>query len=141
MKNSRTSTNTTNNNDDLSEDNLLLYAIKHYDKPSYVTSEFEEDLKRIQYLQKLFCRYQKKQELKERLILNHLIVLYNVFGAEACVRILFLRISKEHWSALKTFLIYLNMMPETRITSINGSDILSASIPVDMTVAQALRKI
>jgi hypothetical protein len=133
-------TNQKNAYEDLNEGNLLLYAIKNYDKPSYITSEFEEDFKRIQYLQKLFCRYEKKQELKERLILNHLIVLYNVFGAEATARILFLRISKEHRSALKTFMLYLNIMPDI-VKSINGQDIISATIPVDMKIAAALRKI
>lgn len=125
---------------DLNDGNVLLYAVKCYDKPTYLTSEFEEDFKRIQYLQKLFYRYENKAELKERLILNHLIVLYNVFGAEASSRMLFLKINKQHWSTLKTFLIYLNMMPDI-IRSVNGSDIYSASIQVDMKVAQALRKI
>jgi hypothetical protein len=130
-----------NSDSELTDDSFLLYAASHYDKPSaYITSEFEDDLKRIQYLQKLFCRYKKKGELKERLILNHLIVLYNVFGAEPSVRILFLRISKEHWSALKTFLIYLNTMPDI-VKSVSGSDIISATIPVDMNIAQSLRKI
>jgi hypothetical protein len=130
------------NPNDLNENNLLMYAIKNYDKPNshYITSEFEEDFKRVQYLQKLFCRYEKKGELKERLILNHLIVLYNIFGAEAAARILFLRISSKHRSVLKTFLLYLNIMPDT-VHSINGADILSGNIPVDMKVAHALRKI
>jgi hypothetical protein len=125
---------------DLNEKNVLVYAIKHYDKPSYCTSEFEEDFKRIQYLQKLFHRYEKKGEIKERLILNHLIVLYNVFGAEATARILFLRIPLEHRPILKTFLIYLNIMPDT-VKSINGTDIISGMISVDLKIAHVLRNI
>jgi len=125
---------------DLNESNVLIYAIKHYDKPYYITSEFEEDFKRIQYIQKLFCRYERKGELKERLILNHLIVLYNVFGAEAAARILFLRISDKHRPILKTFLVYLNIMPDV-VSSVNGSDIISSNIQIDGKAAQLLRKI
>lgn len=136
----KTAKKTTKTPNDLNESNILLYAIKHYDKPSYITSEFEEDFKRIQYLQKLFCRYSNKSELKERLILNHLIVLYNVFGAEAATRMLFLKISTEHRSALKTFLIQLNTMPD-RVEDIDGELIISANIPLDMRIANALRKI
>lgn len=132
--------NSSSKNVDLNESNVLLYAIKNYDKPNYLTSEFEEDFKRIQYLQKLFCRYENKSELKERLILNHIIVLYNVFGAEAATRLLFLKISSKHWIALKTFLVYLNLMPE-RVLSINGNDIISSSILLDNKIIHALRKI
>lgn len=125
---------------DLNEGNVLIFAIKHYDRPCYVTSEFEEDFKRIQYIQKLLFRYEKKGELKERLILNHITVLYNVFGAEAVSRILFLRIAEQHRSALKTFLVYLNIMPDV-IESINGTDIRSSSIPLDGRIVQTLRKL
>jgi len=125
---------------DLNDNNVLIYAAKHYDKPYYITSEFEEDFKRIQYIQKLFCRYERKGELKERLILNHLIVLYNVFGAEPTARILFLRIDPKHHTILKTFLVYLNIMPDV-VFSINGSDIISSNISLDGKAAQLLRKI
>lgn len=125
---------------DLNEGNVLLYAVKHYEKPNYLTSEFDEDFKRIQYLQKLFHRYENKGELKDRLILNHLIVLYNVFGAEAACRMLFLKITKKHWTSLKTFLIYLNIMPDI-VLAIDGSDILSSNIQLDEKIIHALRKI
>jgi hypothetical protein len=125
---------------DLNEGNVLLYAVKSYDKPNYLTSEFDEDFKRIQYLQKLFHRYENKGELKERLILNHLIVLYNVFGAEASCRMLFLKITKKHWRALKTFLIYLNIMPDI-VFAVDGIDIISSTIPLDEKIIHALRKI
>lgn len=140
MKEQQKKTTQTTTKTDLNEGNVLLYAAKHYDKPHYITSEFEEDFKRIQYIQKLFCRYERKSELRERLILNHLTVLYNVFGAEATARILFLRITADHRPVLKTFLIYLNIMPDI-VASINGQDIISSNIPIDGKAATLLRKI
>jgi hypothetical protein len=126
--------------DDLTEDNFLLYAIKAYDSPHCIMSEFESDLKRTKYLKRLFRRYKTSKILKERLILNHLILLYNVFGAEPATRILFFRIDEEDYDILKTFLIYLNYMPD-KIQGINGKDIISTDILLDMNVAEALRKI
>ena len=124
--------------DNLTEENILLYATKAYDKPNCVMSEFLEDMKRFNYLNKLFMRYRKYDELRERLILNHLMVLYNVFGPEAVSRLLFYKVEKEDYSALKTFLLFLNIMPE-KVKGINGSDIISSYIPVDMKIANKLR--
>ena len=124
--------------DNLTEDNILLYATKAYDKPNCVMSEFLEDMKRFNYLNKLFMRYRKYDELRERLILNHLMVLYNVFGPEAVSRLLFYKVEKEDYSPLKTFLLFLNIMPE-KVKGINGSDIISSYIPVDMKIANKLR--
>ena len=124
--------------DNLTEENILLYATKAYDKPNCVMSEFLEDMKRFNYLNKLFMRYRKYDELRERLILNHLMVLYNVFGPEAVSRLLFYKVEKEDYSALKTFLLFLNIMPD-RIKGINGVDIISSYIPVDMKIANKLR--
>lgn len=126
--------------DDLTEDNFLLYAIKAYDSPHCIMSEFEGDLKRTKYLKRLFRRYKATKTLKERLILNHIILLYNVFGAEPATRILFFRIDEEDYDILKTFLIYLNYMPDI-VKGINGKDIISTDILLDMNVAEALRKI
>ncbi len=126
--------------DDLNDENLLIYAMKCYDKPNYLISEFEEDFKRIQYLQKLFFRYDTRKDLKERLVLNHLIVLYNIFGAEAVSRILFFKMPEKHWSQLKTFLLYLNIMPQF-VRGIKGRDINGREIPIDLTIAQKLREI
>ena len=81
--------------DDLSSDNVMLYAMKVYDKPNCIMSEFKEDMKRFNYLKRLFFRYRKIGEVKERLILNHLVVLYNVFGPEAATRLLFYKVAKE----------------------------------------------
>jgi hypothetical protein len=126
--------------DDLTEDNYLLYAMKAYMSPHYIMSEFEGDLKRTKYLKRLFRRYKIAKSLKERLILNHLILLYNVFGAEPATRILFFRIDENDYDVLKTFLIYLNFMPDV-IRGINGKDITSSDILIDMNVADILRKI
>ena len=95
----------------LTESTFLLYAMKHYDNPQCTEmSEFEEDIKRFQYLRKLFSRYRQDNELKERLILNHLIVIYNVFGPQA-TNMLFMRLHEYH-EYLKPFVEYLNFMPE-----------------------------
>jgi hypothetical protein len=126
--------------DDLTEDNYLLYAMKAYMSPHYIMSEFEGDLKRTKYLKRLFRRYKITKSLKERLILNHLILLYNVFGAEPATRILFFRIDENDYDVLKTFLIYLNFMPDA-VKGINGRDIISSNILIDMNVADILRKI
>jgi hypothetical protein len=126
--------------DDLNDDNFLLYAMKAYSSPYCIMSEFESDLKRIKYLKRLFRRYKATKILKERLILNHIILLYNVFGVEAATRILFFKIDKIHYNMLKTFLIYLNYMPN-KVKGINGTDIDSSDILLDMDVADILRKI
>lgn len=124
----------------LTNDNIMLYAVKAYDKPNIIMSEFKDDMKRFNYLKRLFRRYRKYGELREQLVLNHLVVLYNVFGPEVATRLLFFKMSKDDYSSLKTYLLFLNMMPD-RIFGIKGADILSSSIPVDMRVAESLRKI
>lgn len=101
-------------------------------------SEFADDMKRFNYLKRLFQRYRKYGELREQLVLNHLVVIYNVFGPEVATRLLFFKMSKDDYSVLKTYLIFLSFMPE-RIKGIKGHDIISSDIPVDMLVAQALR--
>ena len=126
--------------DDLTNDNIMMYAVKVYDKPNCIMSEFKEDMKRFNYLKRLFKRYRKMGELREQLVLNHLVVLNNVFGPESATRLLFFKMSKDDYSALKTYLIFLSCMPE-RVRGIKGHDILSSEIPVDMTIANALRNI
>ena len=126
--------------DDLNDDNFLMYAVKAYNSPHCIMSEFEGDLKRTKYLKRLFRRYKVTKTLKERLILNHIILLYNVFGAEPATRILFFRIDEQDYDVLKTFLIYLNYMPD-RVKGINGKDIISSDILIDMNVADILRQI
>ena len=124
--------------DDLTNDNILLYAAKAYDKPNCIMSEFKEDMKRFNYLKRLFKRYRKVGELREQLVLNHLVVICNVFGPEVATRILFFKMAKDDYSALKTYLLFLSCMPE-RVKSIKGHDIISSEIPVDMTIAEVLR--
>ena len=126
--------------DDLSSENIMLFAVKSYDKPNCIMSEFKEDMKRFNYLKRLFYRHRKVGEIKEQLIMNHLMVLYNVFGVEAATRLLFYKIAKEDYPALKTYLLFLSCMPE-KIKGIKGHDIISSEIPVDIKIANILREI
>lgn len=126
--------------ENLTPENILMYAMKAYDKPNCIMSEFKEDLKRFNYLKRLFQRYRKVGDIKERLVINHLIVIYNVFGVEVSTRLLFYKLSKDDYSALKTYLLFLNYMPET-VKGIKGHDIHSSDIPVDMDIAEVLRTI
>jgi len=97
--------------DELNANNYILFAIKHYENPQCVTQEdFNEDMKRFKYLKRLFKRYFKTGEIRIHLIINHIIILYNVFG-EAATSLLFFKLEREYWSALKTFLIFLNKYP------------------------------
>ena len=124
--------------DDLTNDNILIYAVKAYDKPNCIMSEFKEDMKRFNYLKRLFKRYRKVGELREQLVLNHLVVICNVFGPEVATRILFFKMAKDDFPALKTYLLFLSCMPE-KVRGIKGHDIISSEIPVDMTIADILR--
>lgn len=125
---------------DLNEDNFVMYAVKCYTSPSCLMSEFEGDLKRTKYLKRLFRRYKITKNVKERLILNHIILLNNVFGPEATTRILFFRIDEKDYDSLKTFLLFLNILPKT-VMGIRGKNIDTDLIPVDMKIADILRKI
>ncbi len=124
--------------DNLTSDNIMMYCMKAYDKPNMLMSEFRDDMKRFNYLKRLFQRYRKYDELREQLVINHLVVLYNVFGPEVLARLLFFKMSKDDYSALKTYLLFLNCMPD-RVRGIKGHDILSSDIAVDMNVAKVLR--
>ena len=126
--------------DELNDDNFLIYAMKSYNAPHCIMSEFESDIKRTKYLKRLFRRYKITSSLKERLILNHIILLNNVFGPEATARILFYKIDERDYDILKTFLSYLNIVPEM-IYGIKGKNISVAEIPMDVNVAEILRKI
>ncbi len=126
--------------DDLNEKNFLLYAMKEYDNPQCVqVEEFYDDLKKVKYIKRLFNQYLNEGVLKERLLLNHIIVFYNVFPVRSATRILFLKIEEEFWPILKTFLVYLSYMPET-IDPINGRTILSDDIQLDQGVVDRLRE-
>lgn len=124
----------------LTDSNILLYAAKCYDKPNCLDSEFDEDYKRIRYIKRLLHRYRITGVVKERLILNHMIVVQNVFGIEASTRMLFCKIDHKDHSALKTFLSYTSAMPEV-VLGINGNNIISKEIPLDKTLIEILGKI
>jgi len=122
----------------LTESTFLLYAMKQYDNPQCTDmSEFEEDMKRFQYLRKLFSRYKQDNDLKERLILNHLIVIYNVFGVDA-TNMLFLKLHEYH-SYLKPFVEYLNFMPQ--VLQYDENIINKDSIIGDIFIEQKLKEI
>ena len=125
--------------DNLSADNIMMYAIKAYDRPDCIMSEFKDDMKRFNYLKRLFRRYRKLNELREQLVLNHLVVLYNVFGPEVTSRMLFFKMSKDDYSSLKTYLLFLSCMPDV-VKGIKGHDILSSDIPIDTRIADVLRQ-
>ena len=126
--------------DDLNDENFMMYAVKCYSAPNCIMSEFEGDIKRTKYLKRLFRRYKTSKSLKERLILNHIILLNNVFGPEATARILFYKIDERDYDILKTFLMYLNIMPDA-IYGINGKNIYTGDIPIDVNVVEILGKI
>ena len=110
---------------ELNESNYMLFAIKFYVNPQSVTREdFESDLKRIRYVKRLLKRYQNNGELKVHLILNHLIILFNVFN-EATVPLLFYNLDEELWPAIKSFLIFLNRVhenPKTKVHEIEADE-------------------
>ena len=127
--------------DDLNEKNFLLFAMQHYDNPQCVeVEEFNDDLRKIKYIKRLFNQYSLGGELKERLLLNHIIVFFNVFQTKAATRILFFKLDEKFWPVLKTFLFYLKFMPEDKIESINGKEITVTDILMDQGVIDSLRK-
>jgi len=126
--------------DDLNDDNFLMYAIKCYTSPHCIQSEFDGDIKRTKYLKRLFRRYKITKSVKERLILNHIILLNNVFGPEATARILFYRIDERDYDILKTFLSYLDIMPDI-VYGIRGKNIYTQDIPLEANIIEILRAI
>jgi hypothetical protein len=123
---------------ELNEENFLLYAIKNYDNPECKSmTEFEEDLNRFVYLKRLFRKYHKTGELKERLILNHIITFYNVFGVHAATKILFYKIEPELHYILKTFLVYLNYIPN----EFPKSEMYILNVDMDESIIKTLRNL
>jgi len=121
----------------LNDNNFLVYAMHNYDNPQcHSLEEFEEDLKKFLYLKKLLSRYKKDGELRERLILNHIIVLYNVFGTSA-TNMMFYKIDKSCWDILITFLVYLERMPE----ELPNYSIKLSDVRLDEQIISMLRKI
>ena len=100
----------------ITPNNVLMYAIKNYDNPHCEgEKEFEDDLKRFKYIKRLLRKYYDTKVLKERLLLNHIIVLNNVFGPDACATLLLYKIQPEYWPTLKSFLLYLNIIREDEL--------------------------
>ena len=103
----------------LTPENINMFAMKHYDNTSCVDEqEFLDDMKRFKYLKRLFRKYDTSKDLKMRLIINHIIILANVFGVDAATSLLFFKIEREHWSILKAFLVFLHYMPENDLVDI-----------------------
>ena len=103
----------------ITSDNVTMFAIKHYDNPQCEgEKEFYDDMKKFKYIKRLLRKYKDSGVLKERLLLNHIIVLNNLFGPESCVTLLLFKIQKEYWDTLKSFLLYLNMIREDELKDI-----------------------
>ena len=127
--------------DDLTEENFLMFAMREYNNMQCTDiEEFYDDLKKIKYIKRLFNSYRNSGQLKERLILNHLIIFYNVFTLQAGTRILFYKIEKDFWPMLKTFLVYLDRMPD-KIDSVRGEIIRTSDIQLDDGIITRLRTI
>ena len=120
--------------DELNEDNYVMFAIKHYANPHAVTQDdFYEDLKRFKWIKRLLKRYQTTGILKSHLLINHFIILYNVFG-EAATPLLFFKIDRELWPVVKTFVVYLGRLPEYPKSTLHD-------IPIDTNCLQDLDQI
>jgi hypothetical protein len=120
--------------DELNEENYIIFAIKHYENPQAVTQEdFFEDMKRFKWIKRLLNKYKNTGELNNHLIINHFMVLYNVFG-EATTPLLFYKINKDLWGILKTFVMYLGRLPEYPKSTIHD-------IPVDIECLKTLNQI
>ena len=128
-------------NEKLTDKNFLIYAAKHYDNPQcHSTEEFLEDLKRIKYIKKLITRYTENGDLKERLILNHLTILCNLFGPEHLVRILYLKM-KPQFMYVKPFLVMLNILPE-KIYDVKNENVIDTDlISMDENIIRVLRAV
>ena len=126
---------------ELTEDNFIMYAVKNYDNPGCSgMDEFYDDLKRFKYIKRLLRKYNVGKDLRERLILNHIIVLGNLFGVEATTKMLFFKIEKKFWSQIKTFLVFLNYMPMKVLVS-HGVEIIDNDIPLDYSILENLKSI
>lgn len=127
--------------DNLTNENFMMYAIRNYSNPSCAgVTDFNDDLKRLRYIKRLLGKYRQTGEIKERLVINHLVVFYNVFGVEAATRMLFFKIKEDLWPELKTFLVYLNYMPQVVIVG-QGLKMPESEIPLDQVLVDMLRKL
>lgn len=125
---------------DLNDETYMVFCMKYYETPYFIMSEFTSELKRPKYINMLFKKYKNSGILKERIILNHIILLSNSFGIEATTRILFFKIDESYYPMLKTFLIYLNYV-EDKVAMIRGRDIYLSDYFLDNTIVQVLRNL
>ena len=103
----------------ITNDNIMMFAIKHYDNPQCEgEKEFHDDMKRFKYIKRLLRKYKDTRIFKERLLLNHIIILNNLFGPEACVTLLLFKIQREYWETLKSFLLFLNIIRDDELQNI-----------------------
>jgi hypothetical protein len=122
--------------DTLDDDNYMMFAMKMYNNPQCKNiSEFQEDMNRIKYLKRLLRKYKTSGQLRERLILNHIIIFYNIFDPISATRLLFSRIEKDLHPFLKTFVVFLNTLPD------KIPDVDLVSIPLDRRIINRLREI
>jgi hypothetical protein len=116
----------------ITERNFLLYAAKHYCNPRCLdVDEFKEDVAHFKYVKRLLRKYRQTGEIQERLLLNHLITIYNVFDISASNEMIFFKVDKDLWPTLKTFLIFLNYLPEE----------MHVEVPLDINMVNSLRKL
>jgi len=116
----------------ITNENVIMFAIKHYDNPQCAgETEFQDDMKRFKYIKRLLRKYVDQGDLKERLILNHMIVINNLFGSDAASTLLIFKIEPEFWSVLKTFMNFLGMLPEGELKEVKE----------DLKVKEALEKL
>jgi hypothetical protein len=126
---------------ELTEENFIIYALKNYDNPGCKgMEEFLDDLKKFKYIKRLLKKPNTGNNLRERLILNHIITLSNLFGVEPTTKMLFFKMEKKYWQQLKTFLVFLNYMPLKVIIS-KTLEIADEDIEIDMIIMENLKKI
>ena len=127
--------------DDLNEKNYVHYAMKYYmNNQCTSVEEFNEDLNKVKYVKRLFNRFLETGELRTNLIMNHLIVIYNVFETEAATRMLFFKVEKRFYSILKPFLLFMERLPKV-VKGIDGKDVVVNDIPLNEMTVKELRKI
>ena len=115
----------------LTHETIDIFALRHYDNRGASKEEFDDDMNRFKYLKRLFRKYDTSKEFKSRLIINHIIILGNVFGVDASTTLLFFKIDKQHWSILKTILIFLDYMPDGEMLDLE----------IDQNVMEELKRI
>ena len=118
--------------DELNNENFEIFAARHYQNPACLEAQdFYDDVAKFKYVVRLLRRYRDTGRIQERLVLNHIITIYNVFSIQAATRMLFYKVDTNLWAALKTFLVYLNYLPETMYQNIN----------IDLSIAKKLKDI